>query len=109
MRRRHRAPVVPNDWSALGDPDSDPCRRCGAFDCAHCRYCGEPCDPHRPECPWETGLWPITRAHEGTACARCASEFAPGDSFVSVAAHPSEGWDSEHIAVCLACGLRAVL
>lgn len=104
--RSHPAGGGASGWWSLPDPENDPCGVCGETSgCYHCSYCHADTETefHLPECPWETGLWPIVRSHQGTACARCGVSFEPSDSYVIVLASVS----SRQLAVCLGCGAHA--
>jgi len=80
----------------------------------YCIYCGTDChedDPeHGPDCPYTTGLWPVTEktlgirgpddpyAH-GMRCMDCGEEFKVGDVY---AHRPTEEGDVFEI-VCIGC------
>ncbi len=78
-----------------------------------CIYCGVGCDEFEPEhdseCPFTTGLWPVTLealemrgpndpyAH-GMVCIDCGSEFKVGDVYT----HRQSSYDVYEV-VCVGC------
>lgn len=81
----------------MGDPDY-----------RYCIYCGTDCDDfpgphpeHSQECPFETGLFPVSvrDLRDGLQCMDCDQPFKPGDYWVQV----REDRDVAQI-VCIGCG-----
>lgn len=89
--------------------DPDVCIFCAATGCS------TDTAEHGSECPFITGLWPVTRGdvERGDCCLACSEPFAEGDVSAQIPAdrYPASGivnqiaaeWDGATLTLCLPC------
>jgi len=83
----------------MSDTDNRPCKYCGAA------WFGEafPDPDHAPDCPMETGLFPVTEAEladGGILCMICQQPFTAGEHYLLRDLN-----EACAAIVCLTCGL----
>lgn len=94
--------------------DPDQCIFCGAWGCE------TETAEHAKDCPFSTGLWPVTgdpnEEPGGIHCCECHEEIAPGDCYVHTRTEDSALGRGHYMGVrvqgvvhldCLGCGAEA--